>query len=102
MRRMNDENQPLKDPQDWKSGDDPATPAQESYLNTLADQAGEDVPDGLTKAAASEKIDDLRAKAGLENEGSSSRVGEGTSNAGAQAGFGIGDPVATDEELEGD
>lgn len=65
---MNDKNQPAKDPEQWKSGDDPATPAQESYLHTLADQAGEDVPDGLTKAAASEKIDDLRAKAGLENE----------------------------------
>jgi hypothetical protein len=65
---MNDENQPLKDPQQWKSGDDPATPAQESYLHTLADQAGDDVPDGLTKAAASEKIDELRAKTGLETD----------------------------------
>jgi hypothetical protein len=91
---MNDQNQGglAKDPQDWKSGDDPATPAQESYLHTLADQAGEDVPDGLTKAAASEKIDDLRARAGLENQGTSS----------ARVGLGIGDPVPTDEELEGD
>ena len=69
MHGMNDQNQPAKDPKQWKSGDDPATPAQESYLHTLADQAGEDVPDDLTKAAASEKIDELRAKTGLENEG---------------------------------
>ena len=67
---MNDKNQPAKDPKQWKGGDDPATPAQESYLHTLADQAGEDVPDDLTKAAASEKIDELRAKAGLEHENS--------------------------------
>jgi hypothetical protein len=55
-----------KDPQDWASGDDPVTPAQRSYLETLSQQLGEDIPDDLTKAAASEKIDELRAKAGLE------------------------------------
>jgi hypothetical protein len=65
---MDQTNPPAKDPQDWKSGDDPATPAQESYLNTLADQTGEDIPDDLTKAAASEKIDELRGKAGLGGE----------------------------------
>jgi hypothetical protein len=58
-----------KDPEDWKSGDDPATPAQESYLKTLADQTGKEVTDGLTKAAASEKIDDLRAVAGMDDAG---------------------------------
>jgi hypothetical protein len=42
-----------KDPEDWASGDDPMTPAQASYLETLARQVGEDVPDGLTKAQAS-------------------------------------------------
>jgi hypothetical protein len=73
---MNDQNEPRKDPQQWKSGDDPATPAQESYLHTLADQADEDVPDDLTKAAASEKIDELRAKAGLESEGSDDANGD--------------------------
>jgi hypothetical protein len=30
-----------KDPSDWVSGDDPMTAAQQSYLDTLAKQAGE-------------------------------------------------------------
>ena len=59
--------QPLKDPKDWKSGDDPAMPSQQSYLDTLAEQAGEEQPkDGITKAEASEEIDRLRKEAGLE------------------------------------
>jgi len=58
---------PAKDPKDWKSGDDPATPSQVSYLNTLAEQAGEEPPAGeMTKAEASEHIDRLRKQAGLE------------------------------------
>lgn len=74
----------IKEPQEWKSGDDPATPSQLAYLETLSDQTGEDVPDGLTKAAASEKIDQLRAKAGLDDD----------RNAGANVGIG---PDTTDE-----
>jgi hypothetical protein len=59
--------QPAKDPKDWKSGDDPATPSQQSYLTTLAEQAGAEPPDEeLTKAEASEEIDRLRKEAGLE------------------------------------
>ena len=55
-----------KDPSDWATGDEPMTGAQASYLETLARQAGEEIPDGdMTKAQASERIDDLRAKAGL-------------------------------------
>ena len=30
-----------KDPADWKTGDEPMTGAQASYLRTLSDQAGE-------------------------------------------------------------
>jgi hypothetical protein len=60
-------NSAIKDPQEWKSGDDPATPSQQSYLETLAEQAGEEVQNGeLTKAEASEEIDRLRKEAGLE------------------------------------
>ena len=60
---------PAKDPKDWVSGDDPATPSQQSYLETLAQQADEELPgDPLTKAEASEQIDRLRKKAGLEDE----------------------------------
>lgn len=56
-----------KDPKDWVSGDDPMTGAQESYLKTLAEQAHEDPPEAeLSKAEASELIDEMRQKAGLE------------------------------------
>ena len=58
-----------KDPEEWVSGDDPMTDAQAAYLETLSRQTGEEIPEGLTKAAASEKIDELRAKAGLEEHG---------------------------------
>ena len=50
-----------KDPADWVTGDEPATGPQQSYLTTLAQQKGEEVdPEGLTKAEASQKIDELR------------------------------------------
>ncbi len=54
----------IKDPSDWTTGDEPATGAQESYLHTLASEADEDVPDGLSKAEASERIDELQEKTG--------------------------------------
>ncbi|WP_437958334.1 DUF3072 domain-containing protein [Sorangium sp. So ce119] len=54
-----------KDPRDWKTGDEPMTGAQASYLHTLAEQQGEEVPDDMTKAEASEKIDELRDAAGV-------------------------------------
>ena len=49
-----------KDPNDWVTGDEPATGAQKSYLETLTRQTDEDVPDDLTKAEASQKIDELK------------------------------------------
>ena len=49
-------------PEDWKTGDEPMTEAQASYLRTLAEEAGEPVPENLTKAEASERIDQLRSK----------------------------------------
>jgi hypothetical protein len=53
-----------KDPSDWVTGDEPATGAQRSYLETLARRAGEDpgeqAPEELTKADASRKIDELK------------------------------------------
>lgn len=51
-----------KDPRDWVSGDEPMTGAQASYLRTLCEEAGVDFDDGLTKAAASERIDQLKAE----------------------------------------
>ena len=49
-----------KDPDEWVTGDEPATGAQRSYLETLARDSGEDVPADLTKADASKKIDELK------------------------------------------
>ena len=42
------------------SGDEPMTPAQRSYLETLAQDTGETVDETLTKAEASKRIDELR------------------------------------------
>jgi Protein of unknown function (DUF3072) len=49
-----------KDPGDWTTGDEPMTAPQESYLRTLASEAGEEVPGNLSKAQASELIDRLQ------------------------------------------
>ena len=53
-----------KDPEDWTTGDEPMTGPQRSYLHTLAREAGEEVPDDLTKAQASEMIDRLQQATG--------------------------------------
>ena len=53
-----------KDPDDWTTGDEPMTGPQQSYLETLAREAGEEVPDDLTKAEASKRIDDLQDETG--------------------------------------
>lgn len=49
-----------KEPSDWVTGDEPATGPQRSYLETLAQDSGADVPDNLTKADASKLIDELQ------------------------------------------
>jgi hypothetical protein len=54
----------VKDPAEWTTGGEPMTGAQESYVHTLAREAGERVDDNLTKAEASEKIEELQAKTG--------------------------------------
>ena len=58
---------PEKDPSDWVTGDEPVTGPQQSYLSTLAQEAGETVPDDLTKAQASEMIDKLQSETGRGN-----------------------------------
>jgi hypothetical protein len=55
---------PDKDPEEWVTGDEPMTGPQDSYLHTLAREAGVEVPDELTKARASELIDELRERTG--------------------------------------
>ncbi len=54
----------VKDPGDWKTGDQAMTGAQKSYLKTLSDEAGEDLDENLSKAEASKKIDELQHKTG--------------------------------------
>ena len=50
-----------KDPSDWVTGDEPATGAQKSYLETLTRASHDEVPDDLTKVEASKKIDELKS-----------------------------------------
>jgi DUF3072 family protein len=61
----------IKDPDEWTTGEEPMTGAQESYLHTLASEAGEKVEQGLTKAEASKRIDELQEKTGRGKAGRS-------------------------------
>ena len=67
---MNDNTTPApqenaeKDPSQWVTGDEPMTGAQRSYLHTLAQEAGSEVPEEVTKAEASNLIEDLQQKTG--------------------------------------
>ena len=67
--RVEGESNTIKDPDEWKTGDEPMTGAQRSYLKTLADEAGEPADEDLTKAEASKRIDDLRDKTGRTEGG---------------------------------
>jgi hypothetical protein len=51
-----------RDPDEWKTGDEPMTPAQRSYLETLCRDTGEEFDARLSKAEASKRIDELRAR----------------------------------------
>jgi len=53
-----------KDPDEWVTGDESMTGPQASYLKTLANEAGEEVDENLTKAEASKKIDELQDRTG--------------------------------------
>ena len=55
---------PEKDPEDWVTGDEPMTGPQRSYLQTLAREAGRELPEDLDKARASELIDELQKETG--------------------------------------
>ena len=54
----------LKNPDNWRTGDEPATASQLSYLKTLATEAGENIDENLTKAEASKRIEELQQKTG--------------------------------------
>ena len=65
MNRENEQNSNwIKDPNEWATGDESMTGAQHSYLKTLADEAGEELNDQMTKAEASKKIEELQEKTG--------------------------------------
>ena len=55
---------PEKDTSEWVTGDEPMTGPQRSYVHTLAQEAGRDIPGDMTKAQASELIDDLQQQTG--------------------------------------
>ena len=63
-QQQNDQPNRIKDPEEWTTGDEPMTSAQESYLHTLATEAGEEVEPDLSKAEASKRIDELQDKTG--------------------------------------
>jgi len=47
---------------EWITGDEPMTGPQASYLETLAQKAGEEPPKDLTKSQASRAIDELQTR----------------------------------------
>ena len=51
-----------RNPDEWKTGDEPMTAAQRSYLETLSRDAGEEFDGELSKAEASKRIDELRKR----------------------------------------
>lgn len=56
---------PERPTEEWVTGDEPMTGPQQSYLGTLATEAGADAPrDDLTKAQASEEIERLQQVTG--------------------------------------
>jgi hypothetical protein len=54
----------IKDPDEWTTGNEPMTGAQQSYLKTLSDEAGEAFDSTLSKSEASKRIDELQHKTG--------------------------------------
>lgn len=54
----------VRDPDEWITGEESITDAQKEYLSALAAKAGEPIPEDdlnrLTKAEASERIDELQ------------------------------------------
>lgn len=63
-QEMNAGSNRVKNPDQWTTGSEPMTGAQQSYLKTLSEQAGEPVDEELSKADASKKIDELQEKTG--------------------------------------
>ena len=60
--QQQDESNTVKNPDEWKTGDEPMTGAQRSYLKTLSDEANVPFDENLTKAEASKRIDELKQR----------------------------------------
>jgi hypothetical protein len=58
-----------RDPDEWKTGDEPMTAAQRSYLETLCRETGEEFDHTLSKAEASKRIDELRERSPRLSQG---------------------------------
>ena len=61
---MSDMTNTEKDPAEWVTGDEPMTGAQQSYLQTLSQEANEPFDPEISKAEASRRIDELQEKTG--------------------------------------
>lgn len=72
-----------KDPAEWVTGEEPMTGAQASYLKTLSQEAGEEFSEDLTKAQASERIEDLQAKTGRGTASAGPQNQRGTTDGGS-------------------
>jgi hypothetical protein len=71
-----DESNMQKDPDQWTTGDEPMTGAQRSYLKTLSEEAKVPFDEGLTKAQASKRIDELQEMTGRGKSQSSAARGD--------------------------
>ncbi|WP_308286375.1 DUF3072 domain-containing protein [Actinomycetospora endophytica] len=70
MKAQGDGSAAEKDSAQWVTGGEAMTGPQASYLETLAHQAGEKVPEGLSKAQASDEIERLQSS-GADRSGES-------------------------------
>lgn len=62
--KQNQDSNTAKPPEDWTTGDEHMTGAQRSYLKTLSEEAGVPFEDGLSKAEASKRINQLQERTG--------------------------------------
>ncbi len=73
-----EESNTQKDPATWVTGDEEMTGAQRSYLKTLSEEAKEDFDETLTKAQASQRIDELQHKTGRGTHGKPESATDGS------------------------
>ena len=67
---------PDKDPSDWTTGDEPMTGPQASYLKTLCQEAKVEFEENLSKAQASQRIEELQKLTGRGAASENSRASE--------------------------